>query len=195
MGFFAKSSIDYIVVGLGNPESKYDNTRHNAGFCAIDHIAGICGVKVNSLKHRGLCAKIDIKNRKVLLLKPQTYMNNSGESVFSAASFYKVPPERILVLFDDCAIAVGELRIRRKGSAGGHNGIKSIIQHLGTQEFPRVKIGVGEKPHPDYDMADWVLSNFSAKEKIAVSARFDDVYKAVELIVSGETDKAMNTFN
>jgi PTH1 family peptidyl-tRNA hydrolase len=122
-------------------------------------------------------------------------MNHSGEAVRSAADFYKVPPAKVIVLFDDCAIGVGELRIRRKGSAGGHNGIKSLIEHLGTQDFPRVKIGVGEKPHPDYDMADWVLSNFSQSEFKSVYSRFDDVSKAVELIVSGETDKAMNLFN
>ena len=195
MGLFSSGSIEYIVVGLGNPEPKYDTTRHNAGFRAIDRLAENCGVRINSLKHRALCGKAEISGKKVLLLKPQTYMNHSGEAVRSAADFYKVPPAKIIVLFDDCAIGVGEIRIRRKGSAGGHNGIKSIIEHLGTQDFPRVKIGVGEKPHPDYDMADWVLSGFSQAEFKAVCSRFDDVSKAVELIVSGETDKAMNLFN
>ena len=195
MGLFSSPGIEYIVVGLGNPEPLYDNTRHNAGFRAIDRTAEICKTRINSLKHRALCGKTEICGKKVLLMKPQTYMNNSGEAVSAAARFYKVPAEKIIVLFDDCAIGVGSLRIRRKGSAGGHNGIKSLIEHLGTQDFPRVKIGVGEKPHPDYDMADWVLSSFSAAEIKAVSARFDDVYKAVELIISGETDKAMNLFN
>ena len=195
MGLFSSGSIEYIIVGLGNPEPKYDTTRHNAGFRAIDRLAENCGARINSLKHRALCGKAEISGKKVLLLKPQTYMNHSGEAVRSAASFYKVPPAKIIVLFDDCAIGVGEIRIRRKGSAGGHNGIKSLIEHLGTQNFPRVKIGVGEKPHPDYDMADWVLSGFSQAEFKAVSSRFDDVSKAVELIVSGETDKAMNLFN
>lgn len=195
MGLFSSGSIEYIVVGLGNPEPKYDTTRHNAGFRAIDRLAENCGARINSLKHRALCGKAEISGKKVLLLKPQTYMNHSGEAVRSAASFYKVPPAKIIVLFDDCAIGVGEIRIRRKGSAGGHNGIKSLIEHLGTQDFPRVKIGVGEKPHPDYDMADWVLSGFSQTEFKAVCSRFDDVSKAVELIVSGETDKAMNLFN
>lgn len=195
MGLFSSPGIEYIIVGLGNPEPRYDNTRHNAGFRAVDRLAEKCGVRINSLKHRALCSKTEIAGKKVLLLKPQTYMNRSGEAVRSAADFYKVTPERIIVLFDDCAIGVGEIRIRRKGSAGGHNGIKSLIEHLGTQDFPRVKIGVGEKPHPDYDMADWVLSSFSAAEFKAVSSRFDDVYKAVELIISGDTDKAMNLFN
>ncbi len=195
MGLFSSGGVEYIIVGLGNPEPKYDNTRHNAGFRAIDRLAEKCGVRINSLKHRALCGKTEIAGKKVLLLKPQTYMNNSGEAVRSAADFYKVAPERIIVLFDDCAIGVGEIRIRRKGSAGGHNGIKSLIEHLGTQDFPRVKIGVGEKPHPDYDMADWVLSNFSSSEFKSVISRFDDVSKAVELIVAGETDKAMNLFN
>ncbi|MBR6506396.1 MAG: aminoacyl-tRNA hydrolase [Clostridia bacterium] len=195
MGLFSSGGIEYIIVGLGNPEPKYDTTRHNAGFRAIDHLAEQRGVRINSLKHRALCGKTEIAGKKVLLLKPQTYMNHSGEAVRSAMDFYKVPPEKIIVLFDDCAIGVGEIRIRRKGSAGGHNGIKSLIEHLGTQDFPRVKIGVGEKPHPDYDMADWVLSNFSQSEFKSVCSRFDDVSKAVELIVSGETDKAMNLFN
>ncbi|MBE6539566.1 MAG: aminoacyl-tRNA hydrolase [Ruminococcaceae bacterium] len=195
MGLFSSGSIEYIIVGLGNPEPKYDTTRHNAGFRAIDRLAENCGARINSLKHRALCGKAEISGKKVLLLKPQTYMNHSGEAVRSAADFYKVPPAKIIVLFDDCAIGVGEIRIRRKGSAGGHNGIKSLIEHLGTQDFPRVKIGVGEKPHPDYDMADWVLSGFSQAEFKAVCSRFDDVSKAVELIVSGETDKAMNLFN
>jgi len=195
MGLFSSGSIEYIIVGLGNPEPKYDTTRHNAGFRAIDRLAENCGARINSLKHRALCGKAEISGKKVLLLKPQTYMNHSGEAVRSAADFYKVPPAKIIVLFDDCAIGVGEIRIRRKGSAGGHNGIKSLIEHLGTQDFPRVKIGVGQKPHPDYDMADWVLSGFSQAEFKAVCSRFDDVSKAVELIVSGETDKAMNLFN
>ena len=195
MGLFSSGGIEYIIVGLGNPEPKYDTTRHNAGFRAIDHLAEQRGVRINSLKHRALCGKTEIAGKKVLLLKPQTYMNHSGEAVRSAMDFYKVPPKKIIVLFDDCAIGVGEIRIRRKGSAGGHNGIKSLIEHLGTQDFPRVKIGVGEKPHPDYDMADWVLSNFSQSEFKSVCSRFDDVSKAVELIVSGETDKAMNLFN
>ncbi len=195
MSLFSSPGIEYIIVGLGNPEPKYDNTRHNAGFRAIDRLAEKSGARINSLKHRALCGKTEIAGKKVLLLKPQTYMNHSGEAVKSAASFYKVPPAKVIVLFDDCAIGVGEIRIRRKGSAGGHNGIKSLIEHLGTQDFPRVKIGVGEKPHPDYDMADWVLSNFSQTEFKSVCSRFDDVSKAVELIVSGDTDKAMNLFN
>lgn len=195
MGIFSSSAVEYIVVGLGNPEPKYDNTRHNAGFRAVDHIAARTGAKVNSLKHRALCGKTDIKGTKVLLMKPQTYMNNSGEAVSAAARFYKVPAEKIIVLFDDCAIPVAALRIRRKGSAGGHNGIKSIIEHLGTQDFPRVKIGVGEKPHPEYDLADWVLSNFSQSEYKSVCDRFDDVFGAVEQIVSGNIDKAMNLYS
>ncbi len=195
MGLFSTGGVEYIIVGLGNPEPRYDNTRHNAGFRAIDRVAEKCGCKIKSLKHMALCGKAELCGKKVLLMKPQTYMNHSGEAVAAASKFYKVPPKNIIVLFDDCAIEVGALRIRRKGSAGGHNGIKSLIEHLGTQDFPRVKIGVGEKPHPDYDMADWVLSSFSSAEFKRVSDRFDDVCKAVELIISGDTDKAMNLFN
>lgn len=195
MGLFSSGKIEFLVVGLGNPESRYEKTRHNAGFRALDEIAKKSGCKINSLKHMALCGKTEIYGKKVLLMKPQTYMNRSGESVASAARFYKIPPEKIVVIFDDCAIPVGSLRVRRKGSAGGHNGIKSIIENMGSQDFPRVKIGVGEKPHPDYDMADWVLSNFSEAELNAISKRFDDVFCAVENIIAGNTDKAMNLFN
>ena len=150
----------YIIVGLGNPTSKYDKTRHNVGFDTIDALADKYSINVNNAKHKALCGQGIIDGEKVLLMKPQTFMNLSGEAVKQAAAFYKVPAENIIVIFDDVSLDVGKMRIRLKGSAGGHNGIKSIIAHMGDS-FPRVKMGVGEKPHPEYDLADWVLSHFS----------------------------------
>jgi len=195
MGLFSSGSIEYIIVGLGNPEPKYDTTRHNAGFRAIDRLAENCGARINSLKHRALCGKAEISGKKVLLLKPQTYMNHSGEAVRSAADFYKVPPAKIIVLFDDCAIGVGEIRIRRKGSAGGHNGIKSLIEHLGTQDFPRVKIGVGGKAHPDQDLADHVLSGFSASEEKALVSALERAADAALTVIDKGVPEAANRFN
>ena len=173
MFFKKQTSIDAIIVGLGNPGKKYEGTRHNAGFAALDHVAEKWGVRVT---------------------KPQTFMNLSGDAVRKAADFYKVPPERIIVLFDDISLAPGRLRIRKTGSAGGHNGIKSIIGNIG-QDFPRVKIGVGEKPRPEYDLADWVLSRLTQAEKKAVEARYDDICGALELMMKGQFDTAMSRYN
>ena len=153
-----------LIAGLGNPGKEYENTRHNAGFLVLDTLAQKLGADLSERKHRALCGKAVIGGQKVILLKPQTYMNSSGESIRAAADYYKVPPEDILVVYDDISLAPGQLRIRAKGSAGGHNGIKSIIAHLGTQEFPRVKVGIGEKP-PRMDLADYVLGHFSSGEK------------------------------
>lgn len=194
MFFKKQTSIDTIIVGLGTPGKKYEGTRHNAGFAALDHVAEKWGVRVTKAKFDALTGTGTAAGVKVLLMKPQTFMNLSGDAVRKAADFYKVPPERIIVLFDDISLAPGRLRIRKTGSAGGHNGIKSIISALG-QEFPRVKIGVGERPRPEYDLADWVLSRFTAQEWAAVTARFDDVCNAVSMIMKGQLSAAQNKYN
>lgn len=192
---FKKSNIDYIIVGLGNPGRQYDNTRHNIGFDAIDYIAGKYSVQLKKLKFSSLNEKCVIGGKTVLFMKPQTYMNNSGEAVAAAARFYKVPAERIIVIMDDVSLPCGTVRIRKKGSAGGHNGLKSINNLLGTENYPRIKVGVGEKPHPDYDLADWVLSSMPDMDGKKVKARFDDILKAVECIINDQFDLAMNLCN
>lgn len=186
---------EYLVVGLGNPEPKYDTTRHNAGFMAIDHIAAKAGCKVNQLKFKSLCGLCELEGKKVMLLKPTTYMNSSGEAVREASQFYKIPPEKIIVIFDDVSLDVGKMRIRRKGSDGGHNGMKNIIYLSGSDQFPRIKLGVGKKPHPNYDLADWVLSRFTEKEREALSTALDNAAAAAELIAKGDIDRAMNLYN
>ena len=185
----------WLIVGLGNPGEKYENTRHNVGFQVIDELAERQGKPVQRLKFKALTGLLTIGGEKALVMKPVTYMNLSGEAVRPAADFYKLPPERILVISDDVALAAGRLRIRAKGSAGGHNGLKSIIQHLGTDQFPRVKIGVGEKPHPDYDMADWVLSRFTGEDLKTITQAVKRAADAVECFVREGPDKAMNRFN
>jgi PTH1 family peptidyl-tRNA hydrolase len=188
-------SVSWLAVFLGNPGDKYADTRHNAGFFAADEISSASGVKINRLRFKALTAGCDIAGHKVLLMKPQTFMNLSGEAVRQAAHFYKIPPERVLVVADDAALPVGKLRIRKKGSAGGHNGLKSIIACLGTEEFPRIKIGVGGPPHPEYDMADWVLGGFTPAEKKLIKCASENAAAAIQLIIAGETDKAMSRFN
>ena len=193
--FFAnKAAVEYIVAGLGNPGKKYEGTRHNTGFAALDHLAQQWGAQVTKAKFDALVGTASVEGAKVLLLKPQTFMNLSGVAVQKAADFYKVPAQHVIVLFDDISLAPGKLRVRPAGSAGGHNGIKSIISALG-QEFPRVKIGVGERPRPEYDLADWVLSRFTAQEWAAVTARFDDVCNAVSMIMKGQLSAAQNKYN
>ena len=162
------AKIDYIIAGLGNPGPKYDWTRHNMGFLVIDELAEREKIPVQKLKFKALTNTLTISGEKVLVMKPITYMNLSGEAARPAADFYKIPADHVLVVSDDTALAVGKLRIRKGGSAGGHNGLKNIIQHLGTDQFPRVRVGVGEKPHPDYDMADWVLGHFVGEDKKAI---------------------------
>lgn len=200
MGFFSRRTPmsgppEFIIVGLGNPGKQYELTRHNAGFLFADLIADKNGVKINKIQFKAVTASLTLGGVKCLLMKPQTFMNNSGEAVRQAASFYKIPPERILVVFDDISLPCGRLRIRRKGSDGGHNGIKSIIYHLNSDAFPRVKLGVGEKPHPDYDLADWVLSQFKKDELALLHEAAEKACSAAELIVSGDIDKAMSNFN
>ena len=189
-----QTGIDYLIVGLGNPGTQYENTRHNAGFAALDAAAQAWGVRVARARFSALTGAGVLGESKVLLMKPQTFMNDSGAAVGAAAAFYKLAPEQVIVIFDDVSLAPGRLRVRRSGSAGGHNGIKSIIAAIG-QDFPRVKIGVGEKPHPEYDRADWVLGRPSEADRKAIAARMDDVRGAVEMIVCGRLDAAMSKYN
>ena len=186
---------EWLVVGLGNPGEKYENTRHNVGFLTVDELAGRLDIPVQKLKYRALTNTARLGGAPVLLMKPVTFMNLSGEAVGQAAAFYKIPPERVLVISDDVSLPLGKLRIRKSGSAGGHNGLKNIIQHLGTDAFPRVKIGVGQKPHPDYDMADWVLSKFTGEDKKAIDAAILRAADAVECLLKEGPDRAMNRFN
>lgn len=194
MFFGAKSTVEFIAVGLGNPGKKYEGTRHNAGFCALDNLAQRWDIAVTKSKFDALYGTGSVNGHKIMLLKPQTFMNASGIAVQKAAAFYKVPPQNIIVLFDDISLAPGRLRVRLQGSAGGHNGIKSIIGFMG-QDFPRVKIGVGEKPNPQYDLADWVLGHLTEAERKSISARYDDAAKACELIMDGKAAEAMNLCN
>ena len=200
MGFFSKVKTpsgppEYLIVGLGNPGKQYELTRHNAGFLFADLLADEYNTKINKIQFKSVTAVIELGGHRCLLMKPQTFMNNSGEAVKQAASFYKIPPEKIIVVFDDISLPCGKLRIRRKGSAGGHNGIKSIIYHLNSDNFPRIKLGVGEKPHPDYELADWVLSNFKKDEIPMLRDAAEKACGAAELMVNGNTDKAMSNFN
>ena len=189
------AGIQYLVVGLGNPGRKYDWTRHNCGFLALDQIASDQGASITRLKFKSLLGDCMVAGQRVALLKPQTFMNLSGQAVVEAMQFYKLPPERVIVLFDDISLPVGALRIRRKGSDGGHNGMKNIIYLSGSDAFPRIKIGVGHKPNPQWDLADWVLSTFSAQEQPLMKEAFRHASQAVELLVQGKVDEAMNRFN
>ena len=195
--FFNKKSggVDWLLVGLGNPGDQYENTRHNVGFMVADELAERHNIPVQRLKFRALTNTVTVGDRKVLLMKPVTYMNLSGEAVREAAAFYKIPPEHILVISDEVALAPGKLRVRRSGSAGGHNGLKNIIAHLGTDQFPRIRLGVGQKPHPDYDMADWVLGKFQGEDKKAVEAAVKKAADAAECLIREGVDKAMNQYN
>ena len=184
----------FLLAGLGNPGKKYENTRHNIGFEALDYISKQEHVNVVKLKYDSLCAEGQIEGKKVLFLKPQTYMNLSGIAVRRAMDFYKIPPEKCIILFDDASLPTGTIRIRKEGTAGGHNGIRSIIGEIG-KIFPRVKIGVGEKPHIDMDMADWVLSRLTSAEQKEIERRMPDVYGAVKEIVNDDITQAMNLYN
>lgn len=191
---FTKASETWLIVGLGNPGREYEKTRHNAGFRALDILSEKLGCKVDKAKFQGLYGQVNYKGKKLLLLKPQTFMNLSGRSVLQLSAFFHVPPQNIIVLFDDISLAPGALRIRKDGSAGGHNGIKSIIAELGSQDFPRVKIGVGAKPHPDYDLADWVLSAFSAQEEKALVPALERAADAALTIVELGVPEASNRY-
>ena len=188
-------NVEYIVCGLGNPGTQYENTRHNAGFMAIDTIAKELNADVKKLKFKSLTADVMFGGVRCLLMKPTTFMNNSGEAVREALSFYKLPPERLIVIYDDISMDVGRTRIRRKGSDGGHNGIKSIILCTNSDNFPRIKIGVGAKPHPDYNLADWVLSPFLKEQAEPLENALSNSAKAAQLMVQDKTDEAMNKYN
>ena len=187
--------VSFIVVGLGNIGKQYELTRHNAGFLAIDRIAEKYGAKIDRVKFHATVGECTIAGQRVLLMKPTTLMNNSGIAVGEAAAFYKIPPEKVLVLHDEISFDPGMIRIRRKGSAGGHNGLKSIIARLPGEDFPRIKIGVGKKPSPEYDLANWVLGRMPDADMKAMTARFDDIADATALIVKGDIDGAMAKFS
>ena len=190
-----RSSETWLIVGLGNPGREYEKTRHNAGFRAMDILAQKLGCQPDKLKYQGLYCQATYQGKKLLLLKPQTFMNLSGRSVAPLAAFFKVPAKNIIVMFDDISLPPGRLRIRADGSAGGHNGIKSIIAELGNQDFPRVKIGVGAKPHPEQDLADWVLSTFSAQEEKALSVSLKNAAEAALCIIDKGVPDAANRYN
>ena len=187
--------VEYMIVGLGNPGNEYAETRHNAGFLAVDRLAEKYGAKVDRAKYKALVGETTIAGKRVLLMKPQTFMNLSGEAVGEAARFYKLDAAHVLLLSDDISLEVGRLRVRRKGSDGGHDGLKSVRAHLGSDEYPRIKIGVGQKPHPDYDLASWVLSGFSKEELAVLKAGFDALADGVEKILVGDVDGAMQICN
>lgn len=189
------SAIDYIIVGLGNPGRQYENTRHNAGFDAIDKIADEYGAQMKKLRFKSVTGECRIGSSKCLLMKPSTFMNLSGQAVVEAMNFYKTDPSRIIIIFDDISLDVGKMRIRQKGSDGGHNGMKNIIYLSGSDQFPRIKVGVGKKPHPEYDLKDWVLSKFSASERKAIDEMCDNCVVAVEHMTKDDIQGAMQKFN
>ena len=186
---------EYLVVGLGNPGNKYTLTRHNAGFLCLDMLSDKLNIRIDRLKFKSLICDTTINGHRCIVMKPQTFMNNSGEAVRECASFYKIPAEKVIVIYDDISLDVGKLRIRRKGTDGGHNGIKSIIYHLNSDQFPRIKVGCGKKPHPDYDLADWVLSEFKKDELKALEPALSNACKALELLLDNNIEKAMNLYN
>ena len=195
MLFANRGGVQWLIVFLGNPGSRYAFTRHNAGFLAADAVEKLLNVRIDRLRFRALTAAVEIGGEKVLLMKPQTFMNLSGEAVGQAVRFYKIPPEHVLVVSDEVSLPVGSLRIRLKGSAGGHNGLKSVIAHLGTDAFPRIRLGVGSAPHPGYDMADWVLSAFQNEDAEMIRTAAENAAKACVCFVEKGPDKAMTQFN
>ncbi len=190
-----KEPVTWIIAGLGNPGEKYRMTRHNAGFLTLDAIAEKVGARIDRAKFHALCGEAQIGAHRVLLLKPQTLMNASGTAVQEAAAFYKIAPDHILVISDDIAQAPGKMRLRKKGSAGGQKGLKDIITCMGTDAIPRLRMGVGEKPHPDYDLADWVLSNFTKKEQELLFGCFDSAWQGIQKLLDGDFDGAMQICN
>ncbi len=191
----ATGTHEFLIVGLGNPGNKYTLTRHNAGFLCLDMLSQKLSFRIDRLKYKSLMADTNIGGHRCIVMKPQTFMNNSGEAVRECAAFYKIPPEKVIVIYDDISLDVGKLRIRRKGTDGGHNGIKSIIYHLNSDQFPRIKVGCGKKPHPEYDLADWVLSEFKKDEQKALEPALENACKAIELLLDNNIDKAMNLYN
>lgn len=206
MGFFKKKEapapsspvygpLEYIICGLGNPGDRYGNTRHNAGFCALDVVAEACGARADRIRFHAMTGEAMLDGRHVLLMKPNTFMNLSGDAVQEAMRFYKLPPEKLIVFSDDVSLAVGKMRIRAKGSAGGHNGLKDIILKLGSDQFPRVRFGVGEKPNPEMDLADWVLGKFTPEEGRLLYEQLRHAPDACALIMAGNIEEAMSRFN
>lgn len=187
--------VEYIIIGLGNVGTQYEGTRHNAGFMVIDNLAKKLHADVKKIKFKSLCGDVMISGKRCLLMKPSTYMNNSGVALVEAMNFHKIPIENVIVIYDDISLEPSQLRIRRKGSDGGHNGIKSIIYLTGKDTFPRIKIGVGKKPNPNYDLADWVLSTFKREEFEALQEALDHAVSCIELMVDGKIDQAMNKYN
>lgn len=188
-------SLEYIIVGLGNPGSEYESTRHNIGFMTIDTLCERNGLQCKKVRFKSLTCDAMIAGKRCLIMKPTTFMNKSGEAVVEAMNFYKIPPERTIIVFDDISLEPGRLRIRRKGSDGGHNGIKNIIYLSGSDAFPRIKMGVGAKPNPEYNLADWVLGHFKKEDGEKLEKCFDNAVSALELMVNGKIDEAMNKFN
>ena len=191
----ARTPITHLIVGLGNYGERYRLTRHNAGFLTLDFIAQKCGVKIDRLRFQSLCTEAMLNSHRVLLMKPQTLMNNSGLAVREAASFYKIAPENIIVISDDITLPVGRMRLRKNGSAGGHNGLKSIIAEIGSDTFPRLRMGIGEKPHPEYDLADWVLSEFNKTEQETLFSAFSAAHEGLLSVLDGKFDAAVQTCN
>lgn len=187
--------MDYMIVGLGNPGAQYSYTRHNAGWLAIDYIAQQLNIKINKIKFKATYASVKIGTNSVLLLKPQTFMNLSGQSVVEAAAFYKIPPEKIIVLCDDVSLPCGKLRIRRSGSDGGHNGLKNIIYLMDSDQFPRIKIGISDRPDKRMDLADWVLGNFSKEELDLIQKDQEKIWDSVQLIINNRIEDAMAKYN
>ena len=195
MFFKSNSTYDWLIVGLGNPGMTYENTRHNVGFITVDKLAEKENFEFNKIKFSAKIGEYKLKDNRILVIKPETYMNNSGKAVLEASSFYKIPADRIIVIQDDISLNVGKLRIRRKGSDGGQKGMRDIIELLGTDNIARIKIGVGAKPHPDYNLADWVLSKFKTEEKEPLNNACDNAVLAIKEIITCSIDSAMNKFN
>lgn len=190
-----KGKIEYVIAGLGNPGPEYDNTRHNAGFNVLDTLAKQCGADINRMQFKGKTAEVMLGDVRCLLLKPTTYMNLSGESVVKALEFYKIDVTKLIVVCDDISLDTGKLRIRRKGSHGGHNGLRNICEQTGRDDYQRIKIGVGKKPHPDYDLAKWVLGKFAKEDAEKMTLSAENACECIKLMVQGKTDEAMNKYN
>ena len=191
----ARGKIEYVIAGLGNPGLEYENTRHNAGFIVLDMLAKQCGEEINRMQFKGRTADVMLGDKRCLLLKPTTYMNNSGESIVQALEFYKLDVSSLIVVCDDISLDVGRLRIRRKGSHGGHNGLRSICELTGSDSYERIKMGVGKKPHPDYDLAKWVLGKFGKEDMEKLNTTAENACECIKLMVQGKTDQAMNKYN
>ena len=191
----ARGKIEYVITGLGNPGLEYENTRHNAGFMVLDELASQLDEKIDRLKFKGKTAEVTIEGKRCLLLKPTTFMNNSGEAIVQALEFYKIDVTNLIVVCDDISLDCGKLRIRRKGSHGGHNGLRSICELTGRDDYPRIKMGVGKKPHPDYDLAKWVLGKFGKEDSEKMNESVKNACECIKLMVQGKTDEAMNKYN